>query len=121
MGAEAAGPMLSSMTSAVPGLSSSQAATGAGSLLGLAQAKMPADQFSLAANAVPGADALIGGAQKQGLPSATGLTSLSSLHGVFDKAGISPTQVSQMIPILGQTVSKGAGPEVGQAFLNALR
>ena len=121
VGAEAAAPMLDSVTKAVPGLTSSQAATGTGSLLGLAQAKMPTEQFALVAGAVPGTDALIGGAQKQGLPSSSELTSLSSLHGVFDKAGIAPTQVSQMIPVLGKTVSKGAGPQVEQAFLAALR
>src|SRR5882672_9216141 len=39
-----AAPLLGSVTQAVPGLSTSQAATGVGSLLGLAQAKLPADQ-----------------------------------------------------------------------------
>jgi Protein of unknown function VcgC/VcgE (DUF2780) len=53
-------------TRAVPGLSQSQAILGAGSLLGLAKAKMPADQFSQVAGAIPGSDALVGEAVKQG-------------------------------------------------------
>src|SRR5262245_24608995 len=61
----AAGPLLGSLGTAVPGLSQAQAILGAGSLLGLAKAKMPADQFSQVAGAIPGADALIGEAVKQ--------------------------------------------------------
>src|SRR5262249_47178060 len=56
----AAGPLLKSVGSAVPGLSQAQSILGVGSLLGLAKTKMPASQFSSVAGAIPGADALIG-------------------------------------------------------------
>jgi hypothetical protein len=115
-----AAPMLGSVTQAVPGLSTQQAATGVGSLLGLAQAKMPADQFAKVAGAVPGTDALIQGAQKAGLPT-TGLTGLSSLNSTFSKAGISPTQVTQITSALGNTISSKAGPQVAQGFYSAVR
>jgi hypothetical protein len=118
---EAASPLLNSVMSAVPGLSPSQAATGVGSLLGLAQARMPADQFAQLSSAVPGTQALIGGAQKAGLPSAGGLTGLSSLTNTFNSAGISPDQVSQMIPAVEQSISQSAGPSIGQAFASAVR
>jgi hypothetical protein len=118
---EAAAPLLGSVTNAVPGLSTPQAATGVGSLLGLAQAKMPANQFSQISSALPGTDALIGGAQKAGLPASTGLTGRSSLTGVFNKAGISPDQVQQMIPVVENAISKSTSPAIGQAFRTAVK
>ncbi len=118
---QAAAPFLNSVTSQVPGLSPSQAAAGTGSLLGLAQARMPSDQFAQISNAIPGTNALIGGAHKAGLASANELTDLSSLNNVFQKAGISPDQVSQLIPAVANSISQGAGPSAGQAFLSAIR
>src|SRR4051794_22042429 len=53
-----AGPILSAIMAAVPGLSQTQAGLAAGSLLGLAKVRMPADQFSHLTNLVNGADAL---------------------------------------------------------------
>ena len=120
VGMESAAPLLNSVTSAVPGLSSAQAATGVGSLLGLAQSKMPVDQFAQISKSVPGTNELINGAITAGLPT-SGLNDLSSLTGVFDKAGISPTQVSQMIPVVGNSISSSAGPSVGQSFLSAVK
>ena len=117
---EAAAPLLGFVASAVPGLSTSQAATGVGSLLGLAQAKMPVDQFIQISNTVPGTNALINGAVDSGLPT-SGLNSLSSLTVVFDQAGISPIQVSQMIPFVGDAISNSAGPSVAQSFLSAVQ
>jgi hypothetical protein len=116
----AAAPMLGSVTQAVPGLSSQQAATGVGSLLGLAQAKLPADQFAKISSALPGTNELIQGAQKAGLPT-SGLTSLSSLNSTFSKAGISPTQVTQITSALGNQISNSAGPQVAQSFYSAVR
>src|SRR3954447_17730006 len=83
---QAAGPLLGSVTSAVPGLSSAQAATGVGGLLELAKAKMPADHFAQVANAIPGSDALMNQAVKAGVPT-SGLTGPSTLNGAFAKAG----------------------------------
>ena len=115
----AAGPLLGSLTSAVPGLSQAQAILGAGSLLGLAKAKMPGDQFSQIAGALPGADALIGEAVKQGLPS--GLTGLSGLTGFLGKSGVSASQVSQMVPVLAGAVKGKVSPELATGFLSALQ
>jgi hypothetical protein len=102
-------------------MSSSQATLGAGSLLGLAQAKMPSDQFSQVANAVPGTSSLIGTAQKAGLPAASSLTSLSSLTPMLSKAGISPTMVSQLTPALGSIIGAKGGPDLASAFLSAVK
>jgi hypothetical protein len=119
-GAEAAGPLVSSVSSAVPGLSPTQAATGTGALLGLAKQKMPGDQFGQISQSLPGTDALIAGAQKQGLPS-SGLSDRSSLSGVFRSAGISPTQEALLVPAVQSEVSKAAGPAVAEAFAAAVK
>ena len=115
----AAGPLLDSLGSAVPGLSKAQAILGAGSLLGLAKAKMPADQFSQVAGAIPGADALVGEAVKQGLPS--GLTGVAGLGSFLGKSGVSASQITQMVPVLTGAVKGKVGPEAAASFLSALQ
>ena len=115
----AAGPLLSSLTSSVPGLSQAESILGAGSLLGLAKAKMPAESFSQVSNAVPGTEALIGEAQKQGLPSQP--SGLSEVTGFLEKAGISSSQVNQMIPALGKAVGGKVSPDVASSFMSALK
>ena len=117
----ASNSVLTSLTSAVPGMSSSQAALGAGSLLGLAQAKMPVDQFSQVANAIPGSSSLIATAQKAGLPAASSLTSSSSITPVLSKAGITPTMMNQLTPALGSMIGAKGGPDLAGAFLTAVK
>ena len=116
----AAAPLLNSITTAVPGLSQEQAMLATGSVLGLAKAKMPADQYTQLANAFPSSEALLSGAQKAGLPSSSNLTGLSSVTDFLGKAGISPQQVSQLVPVLGNAVKK-INPTLGEAFMSALR
>jgi hypothetical protein len=118
-GLSAAGPLLGSLSSAVPGLSQAQAILGAGSLLGLAKGKMPADQFSQIAGAIPGADALVGEAVKQGLPS--GLTGLSGLTGFLGKSGITADHLTKMVPVLTGAVKGKVSPELATSFLSALQ
>jgi hypothetical protein len=113
-----AGPIISSITSAIPGLSQAQAALGAGSLLGLAKAKMPAGQFSQIAGAIPGADALVSEAVKQGLPAAP--AGLSSITDFLSKSGISAEQVSQMASTLAGAVGGKVPADVASAFASAL-
>jgi hypothetical protein len=112
--------LISSLSSSIPGLSQAKAILGVGSMLGLAKAKMPADQYSQVASAVPGSEALVGEATKAGLPSANMLTGLSSLTPFLSKAGISPEMVSQLVPALGKAVTAGGGQSVADAFLAAL-
>ena len=116
-----ASALIGSLSSSIPGLSQAQAILGAGSMFGLAKAKMPADQFAQVANAVPGSQALVDEAVKSGLPPADQLTGFSSLTPMLSKAGISPTMASQIAPVLGQAVTKGGGKPLGDAFMAALR
>jgi hypothetical protein len=114
----AAGPIIGAITSAVPGLSQIQAALGAGSLLGLAKAKMPAGQFSQVAGAIPGANALVSEAVKKGAPSAP--SGLSSMTDFLSKSGISAGQVSQLAGVLTNAVSGKVPADVASAFASAL-
>ena len=115
----AAAPLLNSLMSAVPGLSQAQAILGAGALLGTAKSKMPADQFSQLNSAVPGAEALIQEAVKAGLPSS--IPGLSSLNSFFSKAGITPAQVSQMVPAIGNLIRGKGNAQLADAFQAAVQ
>ena len=113
----AAGPLLNSVSSAVPGLSQAQSALGVGSLLGLAKGKMPANQFSQVTSALPGSEGLVEHAVKQGLPAGVGR--LADVTAFLSKSGISSGQVAQMIPVLNNAVSSKVSPEVASAFMSA--
>jgi len=115
----AAAPLLNSATAAIPGLSQAQSVLGLGSLFGLAKQKLPADQYAQVASAVPGADALVGEAVKQGLPSSLG--GLSDVTNFLSKSGISVDQVSRMIPVIGNSLAGRVPPETATAFFNALK
>ena len=80
---------------------------------------MPADQFSKVGAALPGSDALIGEAVKQGLPSQLG--GLSDVTGFLGKSGISPTQVNQMIPVMSKAIGSGGNPTLANTFVSALK
>jgi hypothetical protein len=113
--------LISSLVASVPGLSQAQAILGAGSLFGLAKAKMPGDQFSSLASAVPGAEALVGEATKAGLPAAEQLTGLASLTPLLSKAGINSGMTSQLVSAVGKAVSGAGGQSLGDAFLAAVK
>jgi|RhiMetdeSRZDD1v2_1073273.scaffolds.fasta_scaffold33219_3 uncharacterized protein VcgC/VcgE DUF2780 len=113
--APAAG-LLSGLTSSIPGMSQAQAILGAGSVLGVAKAKLPADQYSQVANAVPGANALVDEALKAGLPALNSLTGMSSVSSFLSKAGISPQMASQLVPALSKAITSGGG---SQALVDA--
>lgn len=113
--------LISSLIGSIPGLSQAQAILGAGSLFGLAKAKMPSDQFSSLASAVPGAEALVGEATKAGLPGADQLTGLASLTPILSKAGINSGMTSQLVSALGKAVSGAGGQGLADAFLAAVK
>jgi hypothetical protein len=116
-----ASALIGGLTKSIPGLSQAQAILGAGSLFGLAKAKMPSDQFSQLASSVPGASALVDEAVKAGLPAVEQLTGLSSLTPMLSKAGISPAMVSQLVPALTKAVTSGGGQALGDAFAAAVK
>ena len=116
-----ASQLISGLVGSIPGLTQAQAILGAGSLFGLAKAKMPGDQFSQLASAVPGAQALVDEATKAGLPGVSQLTGLASLTPFLSKAGINSDIVNQLVPALGKAVSAGGGQPLADAFLAAVK
>ena len=116
-----ASALIGGLTKSIPGLSQAQAILGAGSMFGLAKAKMPSDQFSQLASAVPGTQALVDEAIKAGLPAVEQLTGLSSLTPMLSKAGISPGMISQLVPALTKAVSSGGGQALADAFAAAVK
>lgn len=106
----ASNPLVSALTSQL-GVSPDQAVGGAGAMLGYAQNKLPADQFGAVSNAIPGSSDIVkaAGPMLGGSP----LASLADVGGVFSKLGMSPDLISKFAPILGDQVSKVAGPQVG--------
>jgi hypothetical protein len=116
-----ASALIGGLTKSIPGLSQAQAILGAGSVFGLAKAKMPGDQFSQLASAVPGTQALVDEATKAGLPAADQLTGLASLTPLLSKAGINSSMISQLVPALGKAVSSGGGQALADAFLAAVK
>jgi hypothetical protein len=114
----AAGPLLGSLTSAVPGLSHTQAQVGAGALLGLARARMPEGQYTQVAGAIPGADALLDEAVKRGLPS--GITQMSDVTMFLRRSGVESEQVTRMVPVLTEAVEGKVSPQAALGFFSAL-
>jgi hypothetical protein len=113
-----AAPLLNSVTAAIPGITQTQAILGAGSIFELARAKMPAEQFSAVAGAVPGADALASEAVTKGLPA--NVTGMADVTKFLKKSGISPAQVGQLIPVIGNEVKAKVTPDIATAFMAAI-
>lgn len=106
-------PLISSLTSGL-GVSPEQAVGGTGAMMGLAKNNLSPDQFGAISNAVPG----LGDITKAAGPLLGGspLNSLADVQGAFSKLGLSPDMVGKFAPVIGDTISKTAGPQVGSLF-----
>ena len=116
-----ASALIGGLTKSIPGLSQAQAILGAGSVFALAKAKMPSDQFSQLASAVPGTQALVDEALKAGLPALEHLAGSGSLTPTLAKAGITPEMAVQLVPALTKAVSAGGGQGLADAFAAAVK
>ncbi|MGH7586814.1 MAG: DUF2780 domain-containing protein, partial [Gemmatimonadales bacterium] len=95
------------------GLTTQQAAGGAGALLGLAQTKLPADQFSSLSAGVGGADKYMN--QARNMTGETGpISSMSQVQGMFSKMGISPEQGAELTKNFGDFVGSKVGGPLGE-------
>ena len=108
--------MVSSMQSAIPGLTASQAQTGTGALLNYAKAKLTPEQFSAVMKAMPEGSAMMSDAGKMGSP-----TDMAGLKALLNDAGITQAQFDKMVPMLGDMISKKSGPDAARAFLNVFK
>ncbi|OLQ70333.1 hypothetical protein BIT28_16540 [Photobacterium proteolyticum] len=88
------------------GVTSEQAAGGAGALLSLASSQLSADQASELSKMIPGSDALTAA-----IPAGLGgmLTNIDTINQVFSALGMDASMVSQFIPVVMQFLgSQGA-------------
>ena len=111
-------PLVSALTSGL-GVSPEQAVGGTGAMMGYAQNKLSPDQFSSISNAVPG----LGDITKAAGPLLGGspLNSLADVNGAFSKLGLSPDMVAKFAPVIGDAVSKAAGPQIGSLFTSLFK
>jgi len=116
-----ASALIDGLTKSIPGLSQAQAILGAGSVFALAKAKMPSDQFSQVASAVPGTQALVDETLKAGLPALEHLAGPGSLTPTLARAGITPEMANQFVPALTKAVSAGGGQGLADAFAAAVK
>lgn len=86
---------LTDMLSSKLPIDASQAASGAGALLALAQNNLSPENNNELSSLVPGLSQLTG---MQGMMGK--ITSLESVQGIFEKIGLSPDMISQFAPLL---------------------
>jgi hypothetical protein len=111
-------PVVTSL-SAATGIPASQAMGGVGALLGLAQTNLASADWSKVAAVVPDASNLISQAKTMG--GISKFTNLADLSGAFTKMGLTGDQVKTLSGALTDTVSKSAGPDVGNALAAAIK
>ena len=111
-------PLVGALTSGL-GVSSEQAVGGTGAMMGLAQSKLSPEQFGSITSAVPG----LGDVTKAAGPllGSSSLSSLAGVQGAFSKLGMSPETVGKFAPIIGDAISKGAGPQVAGLFTSLFK
>jgi uncharacterized protein VcgC/VcgE DUF2780 len=117
--ATAAAGGLTGMLGSHLGLTSDQASGAVGSVLSLAQEKLPASDYTQVANAVPGASSYVQKAKDVG--AVTGpIGDVNGLNAAYSKLGISPEIASQVTPLITQYVS-AASPTAGGLLSSVLK
>ena len=112
-------PLTNSLMNQIPGLSQLQAVGGAGALLGLAQSKLPAIDFSKVSKLVANVDEMIKQATKSGLPVPSALKGFSDLASTFSKLGLSAEQSGKLVPATTKFFTEKGGAEVGNMLASA--
>ena len=102
------------------GLTTQQAAGGAGALLGLSQTQLPADQFNALSAGVGGADKYIN--QARNMTGETGpISSMAQVQSMFGKMGISPEQGAELTQNFGNFVGDKVGGPLGDAVKGVIK
>lgn len=116
------------------GVQEGQAKGGAGLLLKLAQSKLGGD-FGKVAQAIPGAQELIGAAPAEGGAAkllgglagalgggkAGGLADLASLAGGFSQLKLDPSMISKFVPVILAFVQSKAGQDAVKLLAGVLK
>jgi Protein of unknown function VcgC/VcgE (DUF2780) len=103
------------------GVSGDQASGGVGSILSLAQNKLPASDYSKVSDAVPGADKYVQKAKDLGAVPSEGIKEKSGLDAAYEKLGISPDVAKKFTPAVVDFVGKAGGSEVGSLLGSVLK
>ncbi|MES9969130.1 MAG: DUF2780 domain-containing protein [Candidatus Thiodiazotropha sp.] len=129
--AQSADALLQSLTGQL-GITTEQAAGGAGALFNLAKSRLASEDFSQIAAAVPGMDSLLAAAPALGespsgagavasmLGGESGLGDLASLASSFSTLGLSTEMISQFTPIVLDYLQQSGGGTVMKLMQGAL-
>lgn len=102
------------------GLDAAQAGGGLGSILSLAQTKLPAADYASLAGLLPSADNYIKMAQEAGVLTDP-ITDIGRLDAAMDKLGISPDTASSLYTQLGDYVGKAGGESTQEQLMALLK
>ena len=111
----ASNPMVQSVMQQV-GTSLVQTVVGSGSLLNLAQNKLPAADATKLSTAVPGMNEILDQSKSAG--GFSSINSMQDANAVMSKAGMNPSQISQMPQALAGYMESAAGPNVASLLRN---
>jgi len=111
----ASNPMVQSVMQQV-GTSLVQTVVGSGSLLNLAQNKLPAADAAQLSTAVPGMNEILDQSKSAG--GFSSINSMQDANAVMSKAGMNPSQISQMPQALAGYMESAAGPNVAGLLRN---
>jgi hypothetical protein len=124
-----ANDLLQSLSSQL-GVTTEQAAGGAGALFNLAKSRLSSEDFSQIAGTVPDIDSLMAaapalsesstGAMASMLGGESGLGSLAALAGAFSQLGLSSDMIGQFTPIVLDYLQQVGGDTVMQVMQGAL-
>lgn len=113
----ASDPLVSGLTSSL-GLDTKQAAGGLGSLLSLAENKLPGADYESLSRLMPGSSKYVEVAKNAGLLSDP-ITDVRGLNSAMSSLGITPSQASQLVGEVSDFVGK-AGGESAKNMLQGL-
>jgi hypothetical protein len=114
----ASSPLTDNLTKSL-GVTQKQAAGGVGSMLTLAEEKLPAGDFDKVAGAIPGASKYVDMAKSLGAVSGP-VGGSSGLNAALGRLGISSTTAAKFVPAVTSFVDKAAGPQVSSLLKSAM-
>ena len=111
--------MLSGLASSLD-MDAEQAGGGIGSIMSLAQNKLPASDYESIAGSIPGADKYIKMAKDAGVLTDP-ITDVGRLNSAMEKLGISKETSSALFSKLGDLVGTTAGSDLQSSFMGLLK
>ncbi len=110
--------LISALTNQL-GVTNAQAEGGTGSILALAQQKLPAGDFGSIAKAIPGSDKYLAIAKQ--LLGGASITDKAGLQSAFSMLGMSPDMLGKFSPIVTDYVGKAGGDRAKNLLAGVLK